>query len=110
MAGSEFRPAPQVNSAELEKGLGAAAGRTREDSTHSSNVGLPRPSKETHDNERETTDINAESLDFVDADDIRMRAQRGQPPIAEGGHWKLTPQGTRVGRYRRWSVCFWHSR
>ena len=52
-----------------------------------------RPSKGTHDDERETTDVSGESLQSVDTDDFRMWWEQGLAPTAAKGRWKLTAKG-----------------
>ena len=52
-----------------------------------------RPSKGTHDDERETTDVTGESLQSVDTDDFRMWWEQGLAPTAAKGRWKLTAKG-----------------
>jgi hypothetical protein len=95
MAGSGFRLACQVNSDELDRPSTNIPdpGRTRWESTQPFNVGPLRPSKGTHDDERETTDVSAESLQSVDADDFRMWWEQGLAPTAAKGRWRLTAKG-----------------
>jgi hypothetical protein len=52
-----------------------------------------RPSKGTHDEEKETTDVTVESPQYVDADDFRRWWEQGLAPTATRGRWKLTPKG-----------------
>ncbi len=95
MAGSGFRLACQVNPDELDRPSTNIPdpGRTRWESTQPFNVGPLRPPKGTHDDERETTDVSAESLQSVDADDFRMWWEQGLAPTAAKGRWKLTAKG-----------------
>ena len=106
MAGFGFRPAPQVDPDELERrdASSPGPGRTGRDPTQPSNVGLLRLTKITPDDERETTDGSAESLQSVDADGFRMSWEQGLAPAAARGRWRLTPKGLAlvgvVGRSR----------
>ena len=95
MAGSGFRLACQVNPDELDRpGRNIPdPGRTRWESTQPFDVGPLRPSKGTHDDERETTDVSGESLQSVDTDDFRMWWEQGLAPTAAKGRWKLTAKG-----------------
>src|SRR5271165_949178 len=95
MAGSGFRLACQVNPDELDRPSTNIPdpGRTRWESTQPFNLGPLRPSKGTHDDERETTDVSAENLQSVDADDFRMWREQGLAPTAAKGRWKLTAKG-----------------
>ena len=95
MAGSGFRLACHVNPDELDRpGTNIPdPGRTRWESTQPFDVGPLRPSKGTHDDERETTDVSAESLQSVDADDFRMWWEQGLARTAAKGRWKLTAKG-----------------
>ena len=95
MAGSGFRLACQVNPDELDRpGTNIPdPGRTRWESTQPFDVGPLRPSKGTHDDERETTDVSGESLQSVDTDDFRMWWEQGLAPTAAKGRWKLTAKG-----------------
>jgi hypothetical protein len=52
-----------------------------------------RPSKGTHDEEKETNDVAVESPQSVDADDFRRWWERGTARTATRGRWKLTPKG-----------------
>ena len=94
MGVSGFRPAPQVDPDELERpGTNIPGpGRTRWESTLPFNVGPLRPSKGTHDDERETTPVD-DDLQSVDADDFRMWWEQGLAPTAAKGRWKLTLKG-----------------
>ena len=94
MGVSGFRPAPQVEPDELERpGTNIPdPGRTRWESTLPFNVGPLRPSKGTHDDERETTPAD-DDLQSVDADDFRMWWEQGLAPTAAKGRWKLTLKG-----------------
>ena len=95
MAGSGLRPAFRVSPDELER-PGANfpdSGRTHWESTQPFNVGPSRPSKGTHNDERETTNVSAESVESVDADDFRMWWEKGSAPKAARGRWKLTTTG-----------------
>ena len=97
MAGSEFRPAPQVNPVELD-GVSTGPGWTGGDFAQPFNVGPLRPSKRTHDERRETTDVDA-YLQAVDVDDFRMCwEQRIAQDRAQGRPrgWKLTPTARAV--------------
>ena len=94
MGVSGFRPAPRVEPDELERpGTNIPdPGRTRWESTLPFNVGPLRPSKGTHDDERETTPAD-DDLQSVDADDFRMWWEQGLAPTAAKGRWKLTLKG-----------------
>ena len=91
MAGFGFRPAPQVDPDELERrdATSPGPGRTGRDPTQPSNVGLLRLTKITPDDERETTDGSAESLQSVDADGFRMSWEHRLAPAAARGRWRL---------------------
>jgi hypothetical protein len=96
MAGSGLRPARRVNAGELERSDTnfPGSGRTHWESTQPFNVGPLRPSKGTPNDERETTNVSAESVESVDADDFRMWWEQGSAPKeAVRGRWKLTPKG-----------------
>ena len=94
MGVSGFRPAPQVEPDESERpGTNIPGpGRTRWESTLPFNIGPLRPSKGTHDDERETTPAD-DDLQSVDADDFRMWWEQGLAPTAAKGRWKLTLKG-----------------
>ena len=94
MGVSGFRPAPRVEPDESERpGTNIPdPGRTRWESTLPFNVGPLRPSKGTHDDERETTPAD-DDLQSVDADDFRMWWEQGLAPTAAKGRWKLTLKG-----------------
>src|SRR6516162_8425011 len=97
MAGSGFRPAPQVNPVELE-GVSTRPGWTGRDSTHAVNVGPLRPSKRTHDEQRETADVDAD-LQAADVDDFRVWWEQGLAQDMAVGRprgWKLTPTARAV--------------
>src|SRR5262245_50671020 len=104
MAGSGFRLAYRINPDELDRsGTNIPdPGPTRWESTQPFNVGPLRPSKGTHDDERETTNVGAESPQTVDADDFRT-GWEGIGPY--GGEWPLETdgQGTRVNQRRRYN-------
>ena len=94
MAGSGFRPAPQV---ELD-GVSTGPGWTGGDFAQPFNVGPLRPSKRTHDEQRETADVDAD-LQAADVDDFRMWWEQGfAEDRAEGRPrgWKLTPTARAV--------------
>ena len=97
MAGSGFRPAPQVNPVELD-GVSTGPDWTGGDPAQPFNVGPLRPSKRTHDEQRETTDVDAD-LQAADVDDFRMWWEQGLArDTAEGRPrgWKLTPTARAV--------------
>jgi hypothetical protein len=95
MAGSGFRLAYRINPDELDRsGTNIPdPGPTRWESTQPFNVGPLRPSKGTHDDERETTNVGAESPQSVDADDFRTGWEQGLAPTAANGRWRLTVKG-----------------
>jgi SPOR domain len=96
MGAPGFRPVPSVNPDEWERpGPNIPnPGWTRRESTRPFNVGPLRRSNETQDDKRETTAVDADSLQAVDLADFRMWWQRGfAQEVAEGRSqgWKLTP-------------------
>jgi hypothetical protein len=91
--GSERPPrSNQMNWGDPTRTFQAQAGRAG-DPNQPSNVGVLRLTKIAHDDERETTDGSAESLQSVDAGDYRMSWERGRTPAAARGRWTLTPKG-----------------
>jgi hypothetical protein len=95
MAGSGFKLAYRINPDELDRsGTNIPdPGPTRWESTQPFTVGPLRPSKGTHDDERESEDVSDESPQSVDADDFRMGWEQGLVPPAAKGRWKLTVKG-----------------
>ncbi len=93
MAGSGFRPAPQINPVELER-LGTAPGRMRPESAQLFDVGSSRPSNHGHDDESDITGADAESPQVVDLDRFQVWWRRESLQEAAEGpsrRWKLTP-------------------
>ena len=95
MAGSGLRPALRANTENLgPRGTNfAGSGRSHWESTQPADIGPLWPSKGTHSDERETTDVSAESLQSVSADDFPMCREQGLVPTVPRGRWKLTPKG-----------------
>ena len=93
MGGFGFRPAPQINPAELGR-LGTAPGRRRPASAQLSDVGSSRSSNYAHDGESDVTGADAESPQVVDLDAFQAwRRRESLQEAAEGPprRWTLTP-------------------
>jgi len=93
MAGSGFRPAPQINPAELGR-LGTAPGGRRPESAQLFDVGSSRSANHGHRDESDITGAGAESPQVVDLDGFQawwrresLREAAESPPR----RWKLTP-------------------
>jgi len=93
MVGSGFRPAHQINPAELERS-GTAPGRMRPESAQLFDVGPSRPSNQGHDDESDITGADAEGPQVLDLDGFQVWWRRESLQEAAEGpsrRWKLTP-------------------